>query len=88
MEIILEGNKLKTAEDFHTEIKHILKLPDYYGRNLDALWDCLNEIEMPLTLVWKNFEISRTNIESYVDKILLLFKEAENEIYGFKIRLL
>lgn len=88
MDIILEGTKLKTINDFHVEIKSILNLPMYYGKNLDALWDCLHDAEMPLILVWKDFEISRTNMGASVEDILLVFKDAENEIPGFKIKYL
>ena len=31
----------------HDELATTLALPDYYGRNLDALNDCLSEIEVP-----------------------------------------
>ena len=26
--------------------------PDYYGRNLDALWDCLTDLAEPTVLLW------------------------------------
>ncbi len=32
-----------TVETFHKAISNILKFPDYYGRNLDALNDCLGD---------------------------------------------
>lgn len=32
------------VEAFHTEIAAALELPDYYGRNLDALNDCLGDL--------------------------------------------
>jgi len=55
---ILDGSKLKTIKDFHTEIRFILGLPDYYGENLDALWDCLTGwIQTPITLIWINFDV-------------------------------
>jgi ribonuclease inhibitor len=86
MELILEGSKLKTIEDFHNEIKSILGLPDHYGNNLDALSDCLTGwVETPLTLVWKDFEISKINLGDFAHKAISVFKDAENEVDGFKI---
>ena len=33
-----------------------LDFPDYYGRNLDALWDCLTDLTRPTVLVWAGWE--------------------------------
>ena len=44
MEIItLDCKDIKTAERLHQELAQALHFPDYYGKNLDALFDCLTE---------------------------------------------
>lgn len=43
-EILLDGLEIETIEDIHTLFIQALALPDYYGRNLDALFDCLTEL--------------------------------------------
>lgn len=84
MEVIIDGSKIKTIEDFHREIKRVLDLPDYYGENLDALWDCLTGwVELPISLVWKDFEICEPYIGEYAFKAMSLFEDAEKEIVGF-----
>ena len=35
----------------HDRMKRSLSLPDHYGRNLDALYDCLGEISEPTHIV-------------------------------------
>jgi len=83
---VLDGSKLKTIKDFHTEIQLVLELPDYYGKNLDALWDCLTGcIPTPLTLIWINFDVSEANLKDFVHKAMSVFKEAEKVLTGFKI---
>ena len=42
MQVFLEGKQL--TGDFHRYIKEALQFPDYYGENLDALFDCLMDI--------------------------------------------
>ncbi len=42
-EVILDGLEIETVEQVHDRFAHALDLPDYYGRNLDALFDCLTE---------------------------------------------
>ena len=41
-EIELNGAKMVDKETTHEYLKEKLSLPDYYGANLDALWDCLS----------------------------------------------
>lgn len=38
------------------EIGRALDFPHHYGRNLDALWDCLTDLERPTALVWSGWE--------------------------------
>lgn len=42
---ILEGLKMKTFNGLYDEFIKVLKLPDYFGRNLNALDECLTDLE-------------------------------------------
>lgn len=44
MIVILDANKMTDKESTHAYLKKVLDLPDYYGNNLDALHDCLEEM--------------------------------------------
>lgn len=37
-----------------------LGFPGHYGRNLDALWDCLTDLEAPTALVWAGWQVLAT----------------------------
>ena len=39
--IILDFNECKYVSDIHKVLKEKFGLPEYYGENWDALWDCL-----------------------------------------------
>ena len=39
--IILDFSKCKTLGEVHLMLKEKFGLPEYYGENLDGLWDCL-----------------------------------------------
>lgn len=42
--IIIDFNKIKSVDEFYDRAEEVLGLPDYFGRNLDALYDELTSI--------------------------------------------
>ena len=47
---ILNGAAMLSRTAAHAEIARALELPDYYGGNLDALWDVVSVMEAEITL--------------------------------------
>lgn len=41
--LFINGNDYATARELHLALKRLLHLPEYYGCNADALYDCLSE---------------------------------------------
>lgn len=85
--IMIDGRDFENIEVLHDVLKDKLDFPDYYGRNLDALWDCLTGwVDLPLTLVLINFEFSKKFLGSYADDVLEVLQEAQEELKDeFKI---
>ena len=44
MNALIDGAAIETREQLHDALARQLSFPDYYGRNLDALFDCLTEL--------------------------------------------
>ena len=87
-DIILDGGKVDNKDQLHAVLKEALQLPDYYGNNLDALWDCLTGwVEMPLMIRWLHFQESEEKLGEYSQLLLQLFRDAEEEIEGFHLQL-
>ena len=42
--ITLKLDKFIKKEELHSYLKKKMKFPDYYGENLDAVFDCLTDI--------------------------------------------
>ena len=72
----LDGNLIK--ENGHDYLAEALDFPDYYGKNLDALYDCLTEISCEIELV---------NAGAVDKDIIDTFKDAagENELLKLKM---
>ena len=49
--ITLDIEKMRSLPMLHKYLHTKLALPEYYGANLDALYDCLTEIAEPTELV-------------------------------------
>ena len=72
--IVLDAANMTEKEATHAYLKKALSLPDYYGSNLDALYDCLTELE--------DTEIQFVNLDAaggYFAKVLSVFQEAQEE---------
>ena len=48
--IYLDASAYRTSAALHGALKAMLRLPDYYGMNADALHDCLSERREPVNL--------------------------------------
>lgn len=85
--VVIEGEKITSIEQLHDVLFKQLNLPHYYGRNLDALWDCVTGyISLPTVVIWNNFQSTRNSLGEYADRVLEVFKSAESEIPGFYIK--
>ena len=49
-EITLDGLELQSMEEVHDLFARALDLPEWYGRNLDALFDCLTDAREPVAV--------------------------------------
>ena len=50
MEVYLDGRALDSREALHQALSALLACPAYYGKNLDALHDCLTDLSDPVHL--------------------------------------
>ena len=76
-EIVLDGKLMKTKQAAHAYLKAAFRFPDYYGANLDALYDLLSEMrrqELTVTLI--NGDALRSSLGEYGDGIVSCFEDA------------
>ena len=50
MLVVLDGRKMTDKITLHQYLKEQCKFPEYYGNNLDALYDVLTDREEPLEI--------------------------------------
>ena len=74
--VILDCSDMTTPELFHHKLAEALNFPDYYGKNLDALFDCLTEYRKDRELILNNWHHLEYALKDYSGKALYVFHEA------------
>ena len=54
--LTLDFKKFMTPREAHEYIAKNLDFPDHYGKNLDALYDCLTDISEKVTIEIKDYD--------------------------------
>ena len=67
----INGRKLTDWKLFHSEFKAELNFPDYYGENMDAWIDCIDELtDKPILLQIDNGKYLKENAPELFNAIL------------------
>ncbi len=84
--IRLDGKKMSDRKAAHEYIANKLGFPEYYGKNLDALHDCLCEIGEETCVTLINADEFVENLGSYYKGFIRVFSDAaqENEKLEFR----
>ena len=82
-ERVLDFSQCKYLSEVHRTIQQELELPEWYGRNLDALWDSLVGImytPADITIIY-NLDYKDKALADEIDKMIDIFNRAAEE-YG------
>ena len=73
--IILPLNELHSPAELQAYLKEVLELPDYYGENLDALYDVLTERSEPLEFMVSEDIQEEEYLGDYGTRLLCLLQD-------------
>ena len=74
MRVILDCEKLSSRRPAHKYLQENLGFPEYYGRNLDALFDCLTGLPDCTIVLRGRDELARSG--GYGARILQVLEDA------------
>ncbi len=78
----IDFSNCKSDDDLHELLKEKLDFADYYGKNLDALWDCITgDMYLPAYVTIGGFRHLSKDLHTSVEEIISVFKDAET-MYG------
>ena len=79
--IYIDFTDLGDYDDFYAQLKEKLTLPEFFGDNLDALYDFLTGFsELSLHLEFVNMSVEQ--LETFED-LLVTLEDAEDELEDF-----
>ena len=72
-QVTLNGKKMTDRNSAHVYIASKLGFPEYYGKNLDALFDCVSEFCLDKYIRFSHFDEAKKNLGDYADKLCTVF---------------
>lgn len=84
-EIIVNLNELDTREKLHDYFSSVLETQDWYGRNLDALYDELTSITEPTVIRCRKTE---EELPGYTKGLVRVLQDAAAENHNLTVELL
>ena len=89
--IELDVSRCSCCEELHETIKQAFDFPEYYGKNLDALWDCLRDVfakEQLWEISISGMERMNEELWPYMQEVLKVFAQADREFPNVKVLLI
>ena len=79
MNVLLDGNAILNREMLHDTLASGLCLPSWYGRNLDALYDCLTDVQEETVVVLRDRGVLEEHLGGYGRRLLRLLEDVSQE---------
>ncbi|MBP5186959.1 MAG: barstar family protein [Clostridiales bacterium] len=76
---LLDGKDMTSKEEAFRVIAKEMAFPEHFGKNLDALYDCLSEKPSDTVVHFVNTAILNEFLGDYGEKILRCFRDAAGE---------
>ena len=77
--LILDGALIESMADVHTRFAEELDFPEWYGRNLDALYDSLTDVAEDVTVQIVNASALEAALDWRYQRLLLVLRDAAEE---------
>ena len=79
MNVIVDGALILNREMLHDTLSTALRLPAWYGRNLDALYDCLTDVQEETVVVLRDRAALEEHLGGYGRRFMRLLEEVSRE---------
>ena len=81
-EFVIDLKDVYLPDDLHTRIAQTIPVPEYYGKNLDALYDVLTEQSEGWVIVFSSTSVPETTMGKYMKSLRRMCAAAAEENEG------
>lgn len=85
MQVMLDGKTMTDKTTLHAYLKEQCKFPEYYGNNLDALYDVLTDREEPLEIKVVHAQELKEILCGYGEAFIETLEDAANSGKNFTL---
>jgi len=78
-QVTIDGTKIQGKDTVHSHLKEQLNLQEYYGSNLDALWDALSTYSESMEIEFIHHKQMMAQLGNYGERVLKVFEDAAEE---------
>ncbi len=78
-EVIIDGAVIHTKDNLHDTFAKELGFPEWYGRNLDALYDCLTDLNEDVLIRLEDFDDLEEHLPVYAGIVVRIVRRASRE---------
>ena len=80
--VTIDLANVETKDSVHVVLKSSMNLPEYYGGNLDALYDILTSSYIKKRVEFTIIGTDKVpdNLKSYIQGVLSVFKDAQDKM--------
>lgn len=87
MQVIIDGRNITDKHMLHSYLKEQCQFPDYYGNNLDALYDVLTDRTEPLEIKVEYAEELKEILCGYGEAFIETLQDAAAENESVKVEI-
>ena len=87
LKCIVDGKRIRNKRALHLLLKKDLKLSDYYGNNLDALWDEISSSIREREIIVRNQEDLIENLGEYGKRFMTVLYDLDKSVSNFDFKM-
>lgn len=84
-EYLVDLSSVTDRHSLHRRLREALPLPEWYGSNLDALYDFLTDLPVPVTIRFSGSEKAKDRLDDYFELFRRVLRDAQSALPGLTV---
>lgn len=84
-EYLIDLSGVTDKDSLHRCLRDALPLPEWYGNNLDALYDSMTEMSVPVTIRFLGSEKAQDRLGDYFEMFRRVLQDVQSDLPGLTV---